>query len=163
MFQFLEMTPWWIYILFTYFLMLGFKAANPTVASLKRLAMIPLFFLGWAIYHLSTDLEERYFFLLPWFLALAMGSYLGYLQVRNWTIRTDQERRTLALPGSWSTLLLCLSVFALKYVFGLIYATNPTAHLNASVFGTDLIVTGVIVGMFWGRFWHFSRSLYQKE
>jgi hypothetical protein len=159
MIQFLEMTPWWIYILFIYFLMLGFKAANPSVASLKRLSIIPLFFLGWAIYHLSTDLEERYFFLLPWGLALAAGSYLGYLQVRGWAIGVDQERRTLILPGSWSTLLLSLSLFALKYAFGFVYATNPTAHLNASVFGADLLASGIIVGMFWGRFWHFSRVL----
>ena len=122
MFQLLEMTPWWIYILFIYFLMLGVRASNPTVVSLKKLAAIPIFFLGWAIYHLFTDLETRYFFLVPWIFALAAGSFIGYLQVRNWAIRVDPERQTVSLPGSWSTLLLCLSIFSLKFVGALTIA-----------------------------------------
>ncbi len=163
MFQLLEMTPWWIYLLFTYFLMLGVRASKPTVVSFKKLTVIPIFFLGWAIYSLFADLENRYFFLIPWIFALLAGSFIGYLQVRNWPLLVDAERQTISLPGSWSTLLLSISIFALKYIFGLVYATDPMAYKNSAIFGTDLIFSNLFVGMFWGRFWHFSRSFYQKE
>jgi hypothetical protein len=163
MFQLLEMTPWWIYLLFTYFLMLGIRASNPTIVSLKKLAVIPIFFLGWGIYDLFAALESRYFLLVPWFFALLMGFFFGHFQVRNWAILIDPERQTVSLPGSWSTLLLCLSIFSLKYIFGLIYAMSPTACNDWAIFSTDLISSNVIVGAFWGRFWHFSRCLYQRE
>ncbi|HEX2582981.1 MAG TPA: hypothetical protein VHL30_02575 [Chlamydiales bacterium] len=163
MFQLLEMTPWWVYLLFAYFLMLGVRASNPTIASFKKLAVLPIFFLGWALYGLLTDLESRYFFLIPWIMALLTGSWIGYLQVSKWPILVDAERQTISLPGSWSTLLLSISMFALKYIFGLIYATHPMAYKNSAIFGTDLIFSNLIVGMFWGRFWHFGHCLYQKE
>ena len=160
MVQLIEITPWWIYLLFTYFLMLGVRASTPTVASLKRLSVIPLFFLSWSLYHLYTSLENRYYFLAPWMVALLLGSFLGYLQVRNWIIRVDQERGTIDLPGSWSTMFLCLSFFIVKCLYGLTYTTYPTAYQNPAIFSSELVFSALFVGMFWGRFWHFSRAFY---
>jgi hypothetical protein len=163
MFQLLEMTPWWVYILLTYFLMLGVKASNPSVVSIKKLAVIPVFFLCWAFYNLVADLESRYLFIIPWLFALLIGSFFGYLQVKNWQIQVDVERKTISLPGSWSTLALCISIFAVRYVFEYVYATNPIAYKNSNLFCSDLIFSNLIIGMFWGRFLHFGKSFYQEK
>jgi len=163
MVQLLEMTPWWIYLLLAYFLLIGVRAAKPTIISLRKLAVVPLFFFGWSLYTLLSDLDNRYFFLIPWTLALLLGNLLGFFQVRRWPISTNFQKQTVSLPGSWSTLLLSISMFSLKYLFALLYATNPVAYKNPLIFGSDLVLTNLIAGIFLGRFWHFGMTLYQQR
>ncbi|NGX37998.1 MAG: hypothetical protein K1000chlam2_01167, partial [Chlamydiae bacterium] len=45
-------TPWWVYLLFVYFLYVGIKSLKPRVISLKKILILPLILFVWSLYGL---------------------------------------------------------------------------------------------------------------
>jgi hypothetical protein len=56
------------------------------------------------------------------------------------------------IPGGPFTLVLALLIFAIKYVFGVLHALDPAAFAAPRFWLTELAVSGVLTGMFIGRF-----------
>ena len=80
--------------------------------------------------------------------------------VHKWKVRVDRERKTITLPGTWSTLILALLIFSVRYSFGVYYALHPT--ILRPIFLADLTLSGFIAGMFVGRalnFWNRYENL----
>jgi uncharacterized protein YneF (UPF0154 family) len=147
--EILEQTPWWVYLIFVYLLIIGSKASRRHTVTLQKLFMLPLFFTLWSLYGLYERWHGHWSDAVYWIVAIGCGSALGWWMVRKWNIHTDRQRRVLILPGTWSVLALSLSFFALRYCFGYYYGTHPS--IPHSVFIADLILSGLITGLFIGR------------
>ena len=61
------------------------------------------------------------------------------------------ERALAFAPLRWS-LFLILSVFATKYAFGVLHATRSDLFAEPRFWLTELALSGVLTGMFAGRF-----------
>lgn len=147
----LKGTPWWVFVLFGYLVLKGIEALKPRVIDLKKLFILPLVFAIWGIHSLiSSKLHGATDFAI-WFLAMAAGLFLGDRMTRSIPIQVDHKKQLIALEGSPATLILSVMIFATKYFFGFFYATHPTARDNWMIVSADLITSGLIIGLFFGR------------
>lgn len=149
-------SPWWVYVLFVFLVILGFKASQPRTISLKKLILLPGIFTVWNIAWLTERLEGRYNLLVFWGLGIVVGSIFGWQTVRKWKIKSDHVRKHISLPGTWSTLTLILLVFAARYFFVYNYETQTNESWDFHF--ADSVVSGLITGIFIGR----SLELYKK-
>lgn len=154
----LDGTPWWVYLLFFYLVLMGVKAAKPQTVPILRLLLFPIVLTIWSLMGLYSKWDGPAF--LSWAIALIPGCIFGWLFVRSWKIRFDRKRKTLSLPGSWSTLILVLVIFAVKYFFGYYSATHPA--IPETLMFAQMISSGIITGIFFGRlanFWIRSEKI----
>lgn len=147
----LEGTPWWVYLIFCYLVLRSVKAAQPQTLPVFRIVILPIVLTIWSLAGLFSKWDWSAF--LSWAIALIPGFILGWLSVRSWKIRFDRKRKTLSLPGSWSTLGLLMIIFAVKYFFGYYAGTHSTIPLTILL--AQMGASGIITGMFFGRMAYF--------
>lgn len=144
-------TPYWVWIVFSYLLWVGMQATKPSTIPLWRMSIIPLIFLSWSlssIYARCIACEELLGF---WIVALAIGAFLGRYLMSRLDFRIDADAM-IHLPGSRSTLMLSMIFFIVKYGLGVTYALNPMMRSDLMVQTFDVMVSGLISGIFIGRF-----------
>ena len=113
--------PWWVYVLFAYLVSIGIKSTKPRTISIKRLLLLPLVFVSWSFYGLYRKLLLGLFSLIPlWIIFLLVGAYLGIKEVHLWKISKNRHKREITIPGNYSTLILMLLIFILKFLFMII-------------------------------------------
>ena len=151
----LEETPWWVYVVFVYIVLMGVKALKARTVSIKKLVLLPAFFTIWGLIGMQWTLYP----ILSWILSLIIGAGLGWLTVHNWKIRYDRGRGTLHLPGSWTSLGLALAFFSVKYAFGFYHATH--SEIPSLIYVSESALSGLITGMFVGRFAYFFKKYEQ--
>lgn len=148
--------PWWIYLILLYLFIVGLWSLHPRTISINRLFFLPILLMIWNIYWLSERLKGHAIFLSLWPIGLTFGSFFGWLTVRNWKISIDRSRNTLSLPPTWSTLILILSVFAIRYFFAFKYQAHPNE--TSRIFLADAIISGILTGTFIGRSYHLLQK-----
>jgi uncharacterized protein DUF6622 len=150
--QMLANTPPWVWALLALLLFLGIRALRPATAPLWRIAILPAVFFVWGLsglFSLHSLTMQRIF---PWVVALSAGIAIGLLIAGVQSIRADKSHRLVHVPGSSLTLVLSLLIFATKYAFGVLHATQPAMFAEPRFWLTELAVSGVLTGMFVGRF-----------
>ncbi|HSX25691.1 MAG TPA: hypothetical protein VLE89_01620 [Chlamydiales bacterium] len=152
----LKETPWWVYVLFIYLVIIGLTATRPRTFSLKKLFIFPLILTIWNILWLLERLQAHYGLFLFWPFGLIVGGYLGWIMVRSWKISIEKSKQSITLPPTWSTLILILLIFAIRYFFVYNYEVHP--EIAPHLFLADALISGVITGIFIGRAFH----LYNK-
>jgi hypothetical protein len=145
-------TPLWVWALLAVLLYLGVRALRPSTAPLWRIAILPTVFFLWGLYGLYAMHAFTAQRILPWATALAAGTVIGIGIAGLHPIRADRTRNLVHLPGSALTLVLGLAIFATKYTFGVLHATAPARFAEPQFWLTELAVSGVLTGMFIGRF-----------
>jgi hypothetical protein len=129
-------------------------------------AILPTLFFIWGLYGLATMHSLTTQRILPWAGALAAGIIIGILIAGTRSIRADKARHLVHLPGGSLTLVLSLLIFATKYIFGVLHATQPSLFAEARFWLTELAVAGALTGMFIGRFaglWSQYRAAPHEE
>lgn len=154
--EILEDTPWWVYLLFIYLVFIGLRATRPRTTSLNKVFFLPLIFTLWNLAWLYERIQGHFLLLFFWPFGIAVGIFSGWAMVRKWHIAYHKSQRTISLPPTWSTLILILLVFAVRYFFVFNYEIHPekASHL----FLADSLISGTITGIFIGRSFH----IYQK-
>jgi len=159
--QMLANTPPWVWALLALLLFLGVRALRPTTALLWRVAILPTVFFVWGLYGLFTLHSLSAQRILPWATALVAGIAVGVTLAGARSIRADKSRGLVHIPGGSLTLVLSLLIFATKYAFGVLHATQPARFAEPPFWLTELAVSGLLTGMFIGRFaglWHQYRA-----
>jgi hypothetical protein len=159
--QIIAGTPVWVWVLLAFLSFLGVRALRPATAPLWRIAILPTIFFVWGLYNLVTLYGPTPQRALPWLAALACGTFIGMLVASRQPIRADKKLRLVRTSGGPLTLVLILLIFSIKYVFGFLHAMRPGAFADARFWLTELGVSGVLAGMFIGRFvglWHQYRA-----
>jgi hypothetical protein len=144
-------TPWWVYLLLVYLIIVGLKASKSRIIPFWKIFVLPTIFLSISIQNLTTIENIEYLSISSWIVAMLVGSLFGWWQVKRLDIKIDKKSSLIQIPGSWDTLLVILIIFVAKYYFGYEKATNPVlvAQLNFKV--SMLILSGVCTGLFLGR------------
>ena len=149
----LSNTPWWVYALFIYLMIIGIKASKTRVLSIKKLFIIPVIFTCLSIHTLTTSFDIHVMEVSAWGSAMLIGTLFGWAEVyrQHMHIRVDKVKHLIQVPGSWITLALILIIFASKYYFGYELDRDPELiHQNAFEYSM-LIVSGTCTGLFIGR------------
>jgi len=150
--QIIAGTPIWVWVLLAFLLFLGVRALRPATAPLWRVAILPTVFFVWGLYSLVTLYGLTAERALPWAAALVGGTLIGMFIAGRQTIRADRTRRLVRTSGGALTLVLILLIFSIKYIYGFLHATRPGAFAEARFWLTELALSGVLTGMFIGRF-----------
>lgn len=145
-------TPLWVWALLALLLYLGVRALRPTTAPPWRIAIVPTVFFVWGLAGLVVSNGQVAQRAGAWVVALAVGAIIGWMLAARRPIRVDRVRHLVQMPGGPFTLVLSLLIFAIKYVFGVLHAMEPAAFADARLWMTELAVSGVLTGMFVGRF-----------
>ena len=125
-------TPWWVYIIFIYLLIVGIKATKTRIYSLYTITIFPLVIMSWFLIQLNQRNVDRN--QLP-FIALLflVGGAIGFNVFSQEPLNVNQQTKTVTLPGSISTLVLLISIFIIKYFFDYMHATNPIFIYHAVI------------------------------
>lgn len=156
MLEILHGTPWWVYLLFVFLVLIGLRATRPRWVSLRQLMTLPLIFMALNVSWLSERLQGQYYHLIFWVAGLLFGMAFGWVLVRHWKIDIEKRRQALYLPATWSSFILILLFFSIRYFFNYNYEVYPQA--GPHLFLADSIISGVMTGVVIGR----SLQLYGK-
>lgn len=160
--SFLKGTPWWVYALFIYLIIIGISALKPSVVSIIKLAVLPVLFTALAVHTLIISFAINNTAILLLAAGLLFGTLLGLLIAGNHDYQVDRKHFLILMPGGWTTLILILIIFGSKYYFGYKLSADPmiTQDFNFEMF--MLIVSGACTGIFIGRFicylYHFATA-----
>ena len=159
--QILSGAPWWVYLLFIYIIIVGVQSIKPRITSIKKIILFPLFFVAWSGYNLYRNVYLGYLLLIPcWIIFLSIGAYLGFKEVQSWHFEKNHLKRTLTIPGNYSTLILLLLIFILKFFWGYFYAT--LSNIADWIYFADTITSSIVTGFFIGRASCFFKRYQEK-
>lgn len=149
--------PWWVWVLLVYVVIIGIKSTKPRTLPIKRVVLLPLLFVIWSLYSLYQKAVLGFPSLIPvWIVFLALGAYLGVKEVHAWRFSKDRGQGTITIPGNYSTLVLILLIFALKFFWGYFYATRP--EIPYWIYFSDTLTSALVTGFFVGRAGFFYKS-----
>lgn len=144
-------TPWWVWVLFVYLLIVGIKATKTQVIPLWRVALMPSVFLLWSLYSLLYRCAACPLFIAVWILGLIPGLAAGSIfssRIDHWV----DSQKLVHLQGTIVPLALSMIFFLLKYALGVMYALNPALSANVVMVKIDTLTSSLITGLFVGQF-----------
>ncbi|MBL8576687.1 MAG: hypothetical protein JNK47_05645 [Mesorhizobium sp.] len=150
--QFLQNTPWWVYVLFFYLLSRGLAARKPGEVSLGKLAIIPVALTAWSLAELVRLYGLQPSAIAIWLVGLLVGIIFGWLLLRTMAITVDPATGVIHRPADFTLLPLILVTFGVKYAFGAIAATAPDLLQEPMFKLADLGLSGLFSGIFVGKF-----------
>lgn len=149
--QMLTGTPWWVYLLLAYLIIIGVKASKTRIVPLKKLLIVPVLFILLSIHTLLTSFEITAFSLASWLVATLIGISLGWFFIYRLNLAVDKPHLLIQTPGTWSTLLIIIIIFMTKYYFAYELAIAPQLIKNDIFEFSLLAISGVCSGFFVGR------------
>ena len=153
-------TPWWVYALFFYLLFVGVKAIKPRTIPLGKLFIIPAVFFVWGVSGIIEAAGFSMLHVLWWLLGLIVVAGLAYLRVSRLSIMANRANKTMQIPGTYTTLIVILIIFASKYYFAAMLGTNPNLVHNMKFIIADLMISGGVTGWFVGNLAGYLRRYY---
>jgi len=87
--------------------------------------IIPILFSAMSVHTLLTNVNITLFSVSAWSLPILAGSLIGWWMVYQLTLRCDRSHYLIEIPGTWSTLIIILLIFASKYYFGYELSVDP--------------------------------------
>lgn len=145
-------TPWWVFAIFIYVLTIGVGALKTRQIEIAKMAIIPAVFAVWGTWSLLSLFGANAGAIGLFLAAMIAGAGVGWLLSRQGTVRADRARKLIELSGSPVTLVLVLAIFISKYALGYWLAVEPAARTSLSFMVADATVSGVVIGVFIGRF-----------
>ncbi|MDQ0317195.1 hypothetical protein [Amorphus orientalis] len=147
----LEGTPWWVWALLAYMIFVGIKSSKTNVVPLTKLFILPVVIIAIEFEALVRLVNDEVGRALLWLISMAAGIAIGWLSVRRLSIRADKSRGLIELPGTWTTMVALMLIFAVKYFFGFMDAASPGVMAEPGWVVAQLVITGVLAGWLVGR------------
>ena len=149
--QILSHTPIWVYGLF--FVLLGFGVMQTRTRTVSKLLalLLPVGMIALSLASIKSSFGLTTIPLVAWGVATAIATVVGYTFFRDKRIRCDATGGRFFIPGSWVPLVVMMTIFFAKYVYGVMHAFDAE-RLSTPVFvGTLCAVYGVLSGYFSSR------------
>ncbi len=143
-------TPWWVWVLFVYIIMIGLKAKKARVVPLYKLLIVPILFVSLTL-HTLTEVPLSGVNITGFIVPTLLGLGLGFWQIWRLHLKVDKKRKLLHIPGSWVTLILVLIIFSSKYYFEYSETMNPLIVEEVGFVLSMLAISGLCTGIFIGR------------
>jgi hypothetical protein len=151
-------TPLWVWALLAFLIFIGVRSLKDATVSIARIAILPLFFLAWGLQGMLTTYAMTAPTASAWIAGLTVGAAAGWLLVSTVALRADKENKLIHLPGSPINLVMILLIFATKYAFGYTIASRPGIIADPSFAALSVGVSGLLTGILVGRFWGLWRK-----
>lgn len=152
--EMLTHTPWWVYMVFGYLMIVGLQGTKRRTIYLPIVFTVPTIFTALKLATISAET------ILPYCLALAMGAMLGIALEWQTKMHIDKNSTSITLPGSWSMFTLILLIFGVKYFFG--YKQATSVNFQEQYGYMETVAVGITTGIFWGRAvlytWRYTTS-----
>ena len=145
--------PWWVWFVLCYICFVGIRAIKSRTVPIPRLFIIPVVFILLKSKAFSIEHPATLFIYIAWLLG---GCVIGFYFASKTKIKVFKKTKSVELPGSYQTLLLAMSFFIMKFIFGFLQAVDP--DLAAKYLGLDVRFNGLLSGYLLGR----SLSYLQK-
>lgn len=156
-----QQTPWWVYVLFVFLVLMGLRSTTHRTVPIKQLLIYPLVLTTLNFVWLNERLEGHYHDFFYWIIGLLLGAFFGWILFRHWKVHASHHFQTLALPPTWSSLILILLFFAIRYFFIFNYEMHTEAEFH--LFVADSLISGAMTGIFIGRssllYWKYRKSI----
>lgn len=149
--NFLSHTPTYVYFVFFYLFVVGFQASKDRVVSIYKPVIILIVFWFLSISGI-TKLKLDYSYYILFLSVIIVSGYLGWRLVANKKILIDKKKRLIALPGSWTTLVLVLIIFSSKYYLGYKNSQDPCFIFSSGSRLLTIFTSGFSLGLISGRF-----------
>ncbi len=157
MFEIIAYTPIYLRPLLAYLIWEGWKSRKTHVVTWKALVIMPAIMFIWSIYANINRYGNVSMFL--WVVSITIGCWLGSLTVHKLNLRFDKHHNLIEIAGNWTSLILSISIFSLRYLLGAAYGIYPNLEGNIGLLIIENIAT-IISGMFTGRlvgYWQRSK------
>lgn len=136
-------TPLYVWFILVYLLFVGINSLKQNIVYLPKLFIIPFVLL--AIKYKAFLSGEAVVF----FLVIAMASLGSFFIHANNKVEIVKNSQSVQVPGSYSTLIILLSFFFVKYYFGYLKSADPDLALKYSFI--ENIISGLFSGYLIGR------------
>jgi hypothetical protein len=134
-----------------YILYVGIQALNERIVSIPKLFIIPIVLIALRYKVILTDSA------ILCVLSICIGTGLGFWITSKNAGLILKDINSVKLLGSYITLVLLVSFFALKYAFGYLSAThNPIAVEYADI---EVLMSSLLTGYFLGRGFYYLYRL----
>lgn len=150
-------------MLLVYLIKIGIDASKTHVVPLKRLFIIPTIFTFMSVRSLIASFKISAFTITTWSTAILIGTILGWFQIHRLKLKVDNQRALIQVPGTWSTMLIIVIIFATKYYFGYALAVDPKFSEQTSFEISMLAISGICTGLFIGRLMCYIYRLRTKK
>ena len=154
-------TPWWVFPLLGYIIMIVIQSRRTRIVSLYKLFVMPVIFLAISLIALVSA-NPDFIVIGCWLAAIMAGSAIGFFQLARMEILVDVPSRLIQIPGSWSSQVVMLLIFALRYYFGYDLAVHPDHNdrLEYKIirFVSSGVLTGYLQGKLMGYLYHYKKN-----
>jgi len=151
-------TPLWVFALFAYVILQGYRRLSPQVSTIRRVAVIPALFILWGLYGLSSRPIGLEAVAAAWLPTAALGTMLGMLTSPR-SLQVDRSRGLVWQPGSVLPLVRLTLIFGAHYALNIAMAMRP--ELRHTLILCDIGVSGISAGYFLGWLAAFLRTTRQ--
>ena len=149
-----QRTPVWVWGLLAALLALGASQLKRRVVGLRRVAIMPIAWLGFALYGIYSAFGtsgQMAVVAIAWLVAVA-GVTAMLLKIPSpQGTQFEAASQTFVVPGSAVPLLLILGIFMTKYIVGIELAMNPAAARDAGFALPIALLYGAFNGIFAAR------------
>lgn len=144
-------TPLWVWAMLAFLLYRGWSAAADRESTIAKVALIPLLMLalsGHGVYQLAH--VGAWVFGVA-ILAAVLSGRISWAAAGHAGTLVYPARGMVFLRGSWLPLLMMVSVFAVKYVVGVMQAMHVGLVQGAGFTAVLSLVYGLFIGVSMGR------------
>ncbi|GGG04480.1 MULTISPECIES: DUF6622 family protein [Cysteiniphilum] len=144
-------TPWWVYLIFIYCLVIGIKATKPRTVSLTKLSIIPIIFTLLSLDTLISVFPLTLTNIIIWIIAILIGIGIGLIIALNGKYDVIVNNKSIHFHGGWFTFVLLVIIFISKYDVNYKLALEPALADQFTFSLISLSVSGICSGLFVGR------------
>ena len=147
--------PIWVWGIFGYLMLVGIKAMRKRTIYIPKLFIIPLIFIT---LNYKTMISNGEFAAIV--STILTGILAGFLLVRKTPIIILKGRKTVELPGNYTTLAMLMLLFFIKYTFGYLRAAQPLTAIEYSY--VEVYISLLFEGLLLGKAICYSYLFYNR-
>ena len=144
-------TPFWVWIVFSYGIVIGTQGLSPRRIHLGKNLLITLFFIYLNISSLIHACAQFPSLSVVWLIATAIGATVGFYFLTRPPIEILANRYNLLVEGSAVFLIVFPILFAAKFSYGVLTAIAPDILSNIGFEIAFFTITGLCSGIMVGR------------
>lgn len=150
--------PLYVYVLFLILLRVGISRCYPRTIRVERLLTMPVLMLALGVHGFfslfaSPDAVD----LLAGACGAALGSAVGYLHVRGWSVAVDRAKRQISVPGDIMMLVVILAAFAFEFALHYVIESHAIPAASPLLPPLAAAVWALFIGMAAGRNFNLAR------
>ncbi len=152
MFKIISGAPWWVWTVFALLVFRGIQATKPNQTSIF---VMPTVAIALSLYFAYKIVKFDQFLTTNLILShiclpIYLGMMFGLFFFSKPPLAIDREKMLITQTGSYWFLSFFMSIFAIRFFFGFLHATNPVLASKLASIET-LAFPGAILGIFYGR------------